>query len=113
MAIKVIPDVVSPVVVAAADILTNKYKPDWNEWVCYGLTAFGYIGAFMGLGRGEMADFIKNLGISSLPLTAQHLYTKFAMGGSVGAPSRLAFHPAMRSPIRQTTVPEYETIKVS
>jgi hypothetical protein len=111
--IKIVPDVVAPVVVTAADLITQKVQPTWNEWVCYGLTAVGYISAFMGLGKGETNDFLKNLGVASLPLTARHIYDRVTTPGipaRVG--NRLSYHPAMNS-IRQTTVPEYGDIKVS
>lgn len=69
-------DVGAPATVIAADIITMEMVPQANEWVSYGLTAIGYVSALLGLGRGGFADYLKNLGVASLPLTARHIYDR-------------------------------------
>jgi hypothetical protein len=112
--IKVVPDVVAPGVVTAVDLLTLEYKPTWNEGLCYGLTALGYIVGGLNLVKGGMGDFVTNLGVSSLPLTARHIRDR-VKGGAAARPVG-ASHYAFRSspsPIRQTVVPEYEGVRLS
>jgi hypothetical protein len=111
-------DVLPPVVVSAADIVVTKYQPKIHEYVCYGLTAIGYLAGIMGWGRGNTNKFLLNLGMSSLPLTVRHIYDRVAGTplpfSSQVATSRLAFHPApAMSGIRQTTTPEFTDVRVS
>jgi hypothetical protein len=72
MPIRIIDDVVPPVVVAAANIMikgTPAMAP-YADWIAYGLAAAGYAGAFMNFG----GDFVKNLGIAALPGAVERLY---------------------------------------
>lgn len=109
--IKLVPHIAAPLTVAAADLITLKWQPTWNEWASYIMTAVGYIGGAMDLGP---SDFLLNVGVASLPLTARHLYERI---GITGRTSRMAFRPAPMmpsySPIRQTTVPEFADVKIS
>jgi len=108
-------DLGSPAVVTLVDQITLEAAPEYNEWAAYGLTAIGYIGGWLGFGGG----FVKNLGVASLPLTVRHIRERMA-----GGTSRRAMSPARpmtyRVPaasrargIHQTTVPEFEDIRVS
>lgn len=67
--LNLVADLGAPATVIAADLLTEKFQPNANEWVAYALTAVGYIGGVMGMG----GDYVKNLGVASLPLTARHI----------------------------------------
>jgi hypothetical protein len=104
-----IPDLVAPAVVAIADQLTLSQAPTYNEYVCYGLTAVGYIAGFLGFGGA----FVKNLGIASLPLTVRHLKTRLSTGVT-GVGRTMSYRPAgVGRAIGQTTVPEYGDVRVS
>lgn len=76
--IKVIEDVAAPATVVAADILTMEMAPQANEWVSYGLTALGYVSGLFDLGgRGTaMSNYLKNLGVASMALTARNIYMR-------------------------------------
>ena len=89
--IRVVPDVGAPLAVAAVNIATRTAFPVQHDWFVYGMTAVGYIAAWMGWG----GDFVKQVGVSSLPLTADKLYDRFA--GGVPA-SRLAMRKVSRYP---------------
>jgi hypothetical protein len=111
---KVVPDVGAPVAVGVVNIVMDKYAPTYKEWVSYGLTAIGYLSAAMGWVRGDMGDFLKNLGVSSLPQTINHIYTRVTAtpaAARVAHGSRMSLH-AM-SGIRQTTPPEFQDVRVS
>ena len=86
--LKLVEDVGAPVAVIAADMLTDSMAPKYNEWVNYGLTVLGYVGAVMDFGGG----FVKNLGISAAPLSARALKARFSKTGT----SARASAPAMR-----------------
>ncbi|GAI48512.1 unnamed protein product, partial [marine sediment metagenome] len=64
--IRVVPDVGAPLTVAVVNIAGRSAFPEYHDWLVYGMTALGYVGAWMGWG----GDFVKNVGVSSLPLTA-------------------------------------------
>jgi hypothetical protein len=111
-------DVLPPVVVSALDIVVTKYKPSIHEYVCYGLTAIGYLAGIMGWGRGNTNTVLLNVGMSSLPLTVRHIYDRVSGAplafSSPVATNRLAFHPApTMSGIRQSTTPEFADVRVS
>ena len=73
MSIKVIPDVVAPLTVTAIDLTAETVWPKYSNWVTYGMTIVGYGAAFLNKG----GDFVKNIGVSSMPLTAKRLYDVF------------------------------------
>jgi hypothetical protein len=96
MMIRLVEDVGAPAVVALADIITLETKPEWNEYVAYILTGIGYAGAaFFKFG----GDFVKNLGVASLPLTARNIYTRVKAGTPTAARAsqRVALHAVSRS----------------
>ena len=100
MAIKIGPDVGSPLIVTAVDLVSESIWPAYSSWLTYGMTIVGYVGAFAGFG----GDILKNVGVSSLPLTAKRLYD------TVRAPApmeRMAFKrkSVARYPARATEAP--------
>lgn len=109
--IKPVEDFVAPGVVTLVNEVTLRQAPEYNEYACYGLTAIGYIAG--GLGYG--GNFVKNLGVASLPLTIHHLMGRLGVEKGVSK-SRMAYRPAAASrpyPVRGTTVPEFEDVRVS
>ncbi len=70
MGIRIVDDVGAPVVVTVVDLVTQASAPTWNSWANYGMTAIGYGAAFLNYG----GDFVKNIGIASLPKTLELLY---------------------------------------
>ncbi len=114
MAIRIVDDVVSPVIVSAVDVVTLEYAPNWNEWATYGMLAGGYIASALNFG----GNMVKNIGIASLPLAVRSVRDRIKGGvsGSVSS-RRLSFRPSavskLSSGIRQTVVPEFENVKVS
>lgn len=87
MAIKMIPDLGAPVVVFGIDQLAKRTIPDWAEWVVYAETVAGYLGAWMGWG----GDFVKNIGVASLPMSLNQITERVAGGVGKKGSSRLAF----------------------
>ena len=98
MAIKVTSDVGAPLAVTAVNIVSRTSIPEYHDWIIYAITVAGYVGAWMGWG----GDFLKQMGVSSLPLTADKIYER--VRGGAGAGRRLAFRasrypaPAEKSP---------------
>ena len=122
MAIKIVPDVVAPVAVFAADWATSAYDErttgmKLNRPVGIGLCALGYVlGGWLGWG----GDFTKNLGIASFDWAANSIvgYIK-ERGVTRRAPqeSRIPVHHRLsetpsprRSPIERTYQPEMESV---
>lgn len=109
MAIKLIPDLGAPLAVVTVDLATEAMVPQWNEWAIYGMAAVGYVGGWMGWG----GDFVKNVGIASLPLAAKKIYTR--VRGGAGASSRLAMRrvaaPVSRYPAAPFA-PQFEGAKL-
>ena len=108
--IKFTDDVVPPMLIAATDILTEKYAPPAaNRWIGVGLAALGYIaGGWMGVG----GNFMKNIGIASAPWAYESLYLAITEGMTTRAPAsapasnRLVMHPAGRAnPISRWPAP--------
>jgi hypothetical protein len=87
MAIKILPDVVSPLAVTTVNLVTEATAPNWNEWAGYICAAGGYICGFTGWG----GDFMKNFGIASLPWAAKNIYERIR--GTQGATRRMTFRP--------------------
>lgn len=81
--IDMIPDVGAPLAVTAVNIVGRTTMPQYHDWLVYGMTAIGYVGAFMGWG----GDFVKQVGVSSLPITADKIYERLK-GGTVSSPVR-------------------------
>lgn len=87
------PDLGAPLTVAAADLISERQRPDWNEGIAYTVLALGYIGGM--LARGATGDFLMNMGVASLPWAARHIA---ARSGMFGGASRV-----VRAPIRRLT----------
>lgn len=104
--IRVVPDVGAPLAVVAVDLLAESFIPDQAEYADYAMTVGGYLAGWMGWG----GDFVKNIGISSAPLTARKIYDRIK--GGAGA-SRLAFRRSAvsRYPAPATKTP-YEGVRL-
>jgi hypothetical protein len=110
--IKIVEDVGAPALVVAADIATLEMAPDWNEYISYILTGVGYVTAFMDIRTG--GEFLKNVGIASLPLTARHIYNRVkgaptSRRATAGA-GRMALRPTPVSSISRSYNPEFEKV---
>lgn len=103
-------DLGAPVAVAAVDIITKETKPEWNEYVSYGMAAAGYLSAVLGFG----GEFMKQVGVAALPGAIANIYARVKSPAATErrASSRLSFAP-VRSRVGQTTFPELETVRVS
>ncbi len=100
MPIKIVEDIGAPVLVAVADIATKAMAPTWSKWTSPVLSIIGYGGAFMNMG----GDFVKNIGIASLPKTLGVIYDMMA----APAVSRVARSYSAVSRVAQTQVPEFQ-----
>lgn len=90
MSIKWIPDLGAPATVAVVNIAGRTAFPAYHDWVVYGMTALGYIGGFLNWG----GDFVKQIGVSSLPLTADKLYERVKGGTTSHASRSMSFRRA-------------------
>ncbi len=110
MAIKWAPDLGAPVAVTAVDLVVKSVQPTWQEWVDYIMAAGGYIGAAMGWG----GDFVKNVGISSLPLAGEKLYDRIKGMTTTPAASYASVNRMKKvaGKVAQTTSPEFENKRV-
>ena len=108
MAIKMAADVGAPLVVTAVNVAGRTVFPTYHDWLVYAMTAAGYLGGWMGWG----GDFMKNIGVSSLPLTAEKIYDR--VKGETVTSSRLAFRSSgvSRYPAPATKTP-YEGVKLT
>lgn len=104
MAIRWVDDLGAPVAVAAVNIASRTGIPEYHDWIVYAMTIAGYVGGFMGWG----GTFLKQVGVSSLPLTADKIYER--VRGGVGG--RLAFRSVSRYPAPATKTP-YEGVKLT
>jgi len=87
--INFLPDFGAPLTVVAVDLVAESFAPTWTKWIDGAMTAGGYLGGYLGFG----GDFVKNIGIASLPITARNIY-EWARSGIGGTSRRLAFQPA-------------------
>ena len=115
--IRLVPDVGAPAMVVGVDLLTQEYAPDWNEWASYIMAGGAYIATALGLVKGTGGEFVKNMGIASLPLAARNILDRVrqpATSRRTGAPAaRLALRtssPASRvgQPVNRAYQPEFE-----
>jgi hypothetical protein len=95
MAVKMVPDLGAPLAVVAVDLLAENYAPTWTKWIDGIMTAGGYVAAWMGWG----GDFVKNIGIASMPITARNIYD-YVRGGA-GASRRLTYRPVSTPRVAQ------------
>ena len=70
MTIKFVADVGAPLTVTAVNLVAESVWPQRTDWITYAMTALGYGAAFFNRG----GDFAKNIGVSSMPLTARLVY---------------------------------------
>ncbi|MDZ4230663.1 MAG: hypothetical protein U1B77_02465 [Dehalococcoidales bacterium] len=70
MSIRLGPDVAAPAIVAVVELVGETTLPRYSSWITYGMTILGYAAALTNKG----GDTIKNIGVSSLPLTAKRIY---------------------------------------
>ena len=93
--IRLIPDVGSPLTVVAVDLLAESFVPAQANYADYVMTIGGYLAGFMDWG----GDYVKNIGVSSLPLTARKIYERVrgGMGVSRAGMRRVARYPAPAS----------------
>ena len=114
--IKIVPDVGAPAMVTGIDLLTQEYAPEWNEWASYIMAGGAYIVAALGLVKGAGGEFVKNMGIASLPLAARNILERVrqpATARRASASARLALRtssPASRvtQPVNRAYQPEFE-----
>ena len=116
--IRLVPDVGAPATVVGVDLLTQEYAPEWNEWASYIMAGGAYVVAALGLVKGTGGEFVKNMGIASLPLAARNIRAHVKEGTpiprKVGAgASRLALRtssPASRvgQSVNRAYQPEFE-----
>lgn len=108
---RIVEDVGAPLAVTAVDILTLEMAPDWNEYSSYILTGVGYLGGFFM--PGKWSAFLTQLGATSLPLTARHIYERVKAGTPTArraTSSRMALQPLSRaagSPVSRSYQPEF------
>lgn len=103
MAVRMVPDVGAPALVFGLDQLTKRAMPEYNEWITYIETVGGYLGAWMGWG----GDFLKNVGVASLPATLNLITAKVAGGAS----QRLSFKKVARYPAPAPVAP-YQGVRL-
>jgi hypothetical protein len=68
--IRLVEDIGAPVAVTVVTMVANQTLPQWASWINYAMTIIGYGGAYMNMG----GDFIKNVGIASLPKSLEQVY---------------------------------------
>ena len=101
MAIKMVPDVAAPLTVAAVNIVGRTTMPEWHDWLVYGMSIAGYVGGWMNWG----GDYLKQIGVASLPLTADKLYERVRGVPIVG--QRLAMRKVAGRGVSQTYSPGF------
>ena len=97
--IRLVPDVGAPAMVVGVDLLTQEYAPDWNEWASYIMAGGAYIATALGLVKGTGGEFVKNMGIASLPLAARNILDRVRQP----ATARRTGAPAARLTLRTTS----------
>lgn len=103
MRINLVNDVGAPLAVTAVELITETTVPQYNEWAAYLLAIGGYAGSMMGYG----GDFVKNVGIASMPWAAKKVYDRVkSMTGGTGGTSRLALR-RVAAPITRYPAPSY------
>ncbi len=100
--IRLIPDVGAPLAVAAVNIATRTAFPVQHDWFVYGMTVLGYVGGVLNYG----GEFVKQVGVASLPLTADKIYDR-VQGMTV---PKLAMRKSVRQPVTRSYQPEFEPV---
>ncbi len=83
MAIKWVSDLGAPLAVVAVDLTIESTAPNYSKWATGIMAAGGYLAAWQGWG----GDFVKNVGIASLPAFAKNIYD-YVKGGAASHASR-------------------------
>ena len=102
MSIRLVEDVGAPVAVTAVDLITQSAVPQWNSWANYAMTVLGFGGAYLNMG----GDFVKNVGIASLPKSLEQLYAM------VMTPAAAVSRASGMSRMSQTQVPGFGHVKL-
>ena len=87
MSIKIGPDVGAPLAVTAVNLVSDSIWPQYSKWITYGMTIVGYASGWFGWG----GDFLKNVGVSSMPLTARSIYETIRTPAPVTSRAGVAF----------------------
>ena len=98
MSIKIGPDVGAPLIVTAVDLVSESIWPNYSNWLTYGMTIVGYVSGWAGWG----GDILKNVGVSSLPLSAKRVYD------TIRAPAPVSKGLAYRSRVGRYPAPAQE-----
>ena len=111
--VKLVPDVGAPAVVIGVDLLTQEYAPNYNEMASYIMAGGAYIATALRLVKGPGEDFVKNIGIASLPLAARNILDRVrqpvARRAGAGAAQRLALrHTPVNQQVQRHYQPEFE-----
>ena len=93
MAIQFSSDVGAPLVTSVVNIAARAVTPQWHDWIIYLMTAGGYIAGWQKWG----GDFTKNIGVSSLPLAADKIYSRVRTG-SPAVSGRMSYRGVNRYP---------------
>ena len=106
MAIRWSSDVGAPVAVMAVNVVGRTVFPAYHDWLTYGMTVVGYGAAMLGMG----GDFIKNIGVASLPLTGEKIYDRVS-GSLTPVGNRLNMRKVSRYPAPAREA-EYQGVKL-
>lgn len=98
MAIKIVPDLGAPVAVTAVDLMLEQFAPDYSKWATGIMALGGYVGSYLNFG----GDFVKNVGIASLPAFAKNVYDYFTSGSTTRAANSVQFR---RAPVSRFPAP--------
>lgn len=107
--INLVPDVIAPLTVTAVDLVTETVGTpagQYNNWAAYIMAIGGYAGAMFGFG----GDFVKNIGIASLPWAAKKIYNQ--VRATPVTSQRLAYRGVSRYPAPATQSP-YEGVRIT
>lgn len=70
--IRVVSDIGAPLAVSAVNIVGRTTMPQYHDYLVYGMSALGLVAGYMNWG----GDFVKQMGVSSLPLTVDKIYER-------------------------------------
>ncbi len=101
--IRVVEDIGAPVAVTVIDLATRSVMPTYNPWINYAMSILGYGGAYLNKG----GDFVKNVGIASLPKSLEQLYTLVTTPAPAAAAAARAGYR-----MSQTQVPGFGGVKL-
>ncbi len=107
MTIRMVPDIGSPLTVVGVDLLAESFFPAQAEWADYAMTVGGFLAGWMNWG----GDYIKNIGVSSLPLTARKIYERVRGGAAVTKVTRSSV-ASVRSRVSRSYEPAFDAVGV-